>query len=130
MKGAYLRKQHSTKMGFVSRRRKATRASTECASPDGGSLLGTAFLHAHGAFDHFQFFCRSDVFALIGDHVDNGDTSALLGPIHQLFQLLLAGLRSLSLLDVQAVTVREVIATSSVMRMGAPVLWTKTKTGQ
>src|SRR5262245_25436275 len=98
MKGAYLRKQHSTKMGFVSRRRKATRAPTECASPDGGSLRGTAFLHAHGAFDHFEFFCRSDVFALIGDHVDNSATSALLGPIHQLFQLLLAGLRSLSLL--------------------------------
>jgi len=67
---------------------------TEATSPDGGSaapiLRGTAFLHAHGAFNHFEFFSRSDVVALIGDHVDKSAASALVGLIHQLCQLLLA----------------------------------------
>jgi hypothetical protein len=83
-------------------RRKATGRSTEAASSDGGSaapvLRGTAFPHANGAFDHFEFFCDSDVVALVGDHVDKSTASALLGPIHQLFQLLLAGFPDPSLL--------------------------------
>src|SRR5262249_5956978 len=82
--------------------RRASKAvlPTEATSPDGGSaapiLRDTAFLHAHGAFDHFEVFSRSDVVALVGDHVDKSAASALVGPMHQLCQLLLAGFRSLS----------------------------------
>ena len=59
---------------------------------------GAALLDARGCLDHLEVFLSRDVITLIGDQVDKKAACALLGPVHQKLQFLLARLpcRSLS----------------------------------
>src|SRR5262245_53369987 len=71
------------------------------ASPDGGIAApifwGTALLDAGGCLDHLEIFLGRNVVSFVRDQVDKIAASALLGPVHQQLQFLLAGLPSRSL---------------------------------
>src|SRR5262249_60581513 len=74
---------------------------TESPSSDGRSaapiLRGPAFFVARGCVDHLELFLNCDVLALVRNDVDYRPSGALLCLVHQLFQLLLAGLHARSL---------------------------------
>jgi hypothetical protein len=74
---------------------------TGSLSPDRGStapiLRGTTFLDTHGCVDHLELILNREVLALVGNHTDDRPSGALLSPVHQLFQFLLAGFTTVRL---------------------------------
>ena len=74
---------------------------SRAASPDGGIAApifwGTALFDAGGCLDHLEIFPGRNVVSFVRDQVDKIAASALLGPVHQQFQFLLACLPSRSL---------------------------------